>query len=105
MSIVRGQRSEKLQFNLTGANLQEIGRISQLLQQTLSSTAEIGKVDLDVQLDLPQLNMRIDRARAATLGLSANDIATAVSLYAGGINVAKYNEANGDGQRLSLIHI
>jgi len=101
-SIVRGQRSEKLQFNLTGANLQEIGRISQLLQETLSSSADIGKVDLDVQLDLPQLNIQIDRAKAATLGLSANDIATAVSLYAGGINVAKYNEANGDGQRYDI---
>ena len=101
-SIVRGQRSEKLQFNITGANLQEIGRISQLLQQSLSSNGDIGKVDLDVQLDLPQLTMDIDRARAATLGLSANDIATAVSLYAGGINVAKYNEANGDGQRYDI---
>ncbi len=28
-SVIRGQRSEKLQFNLTGLNLQEIGRISQ----------------------------------------------------------------------------
>ncbi|MCX7189265.1 MAG: efflux RND transporter permease subunit, partial [Methylotenera sp.] len=101
-SIVRGQRSEKLQFNITGANLQEIGRISQLLQQSLSGNSDIGKVDLDVQLDLPQLSMVIDRARAATLGLSANDIATAASLYAGGINVAKYNEANGDGQRYDI---
>ncbi len=101
-SIVRGQRSEKLQFNITGANLQEIGRISQLLQQSLSGNSDIGKVDLDVQLDLPQLRMVIDRARAATLGLSANDIATAASLYAGGINVAKYNEANGDGQRYDI---
>lgn len=101
-SFVRGQRSEKLQFNLTGANLQEIGRISQLIQQTLSGNTDIGKVDLDVQLDLPQLNMHIDRARAATLGLNANDIATAVSLYAGGINVAKYNEASGDGQRYDV---
>ncbi len=101
-SVVRGQRSEKLQFNLTGANLQEIGRISQLLQQTLSNNADIGKVDLDVQLDLPQLNMQIDRAKAASLGLSATDIATAVSLYAGGINVAKYNEASGDGQRYDI---
>ena len=101
-SIVRGQRSEKLQFNITGANLQEIGRISQLLQQSLSGNSDIGKVDLDVQLDLPQLSMDIDRARAATLGLSANDIATAASLYAGGINVAKYNEANGDGQRYDI---
>ncbi|MGB7815297.1 MAG: efflux RND transporter permease subunit [Methylotenera sp.] len=101
-SIVRGQRSEKLQFNLTGANLQEIGRISQLVQQNLSSNADMGKVDVDVQLDLPQLNMQIDRARAATLGLSANDIATAVSLYAGGINVAKYNDTTSDGQRYDI---
>ncbi|MES2012779.1 MAG: efflux RND transporter permease subunit [Pseudomonadota bacterium] len=101
-SIARGQRSEKLQFNLTGVNLQEIGRISQLMQQSLSNNPEMGKVDLDVQLDLPQLNMQIDRARAATLGLNANDIATAVSLYAGGIDVAKYNDTNGDGQRYDI---
>ena len=101
-SIVRGQRSEKLQFNITGANLQEIGRISQLLQQSLSSNADIGKVDVDVQLDLPQLNLKIDRERASSLGISANDIATAISLYAGGINVAKYNEENGDGQRYDI---
>ncbi len=101
-SIARGQRSEKLQFNITGSNLQEIGRIAQQFQQTLSSNGGIGKVDLDVQLDLPQVKVNIDRARAATMGLSANDIATAVSLYAGGINVAKYNEANGDGQRYDI---
>lgn len=101
-SIARGQRSEKLQFNLTGANLQEIGRISQRMQQALGSNPDMGKVDLDVQLDLPQLNMQIDRARAANLGLSATDIATAVSLYAGGVNVAKYNDATGDGQRYDI---
>lgn len=101
-SIARGQRSEKLQFNITGANLQEIGRIAQLFQQTLSSNGDIGKVDVDVQLDLPQLKIDVDRARAAALGLSANEVATAVSLYAGGINVAKFNEANGDGQRYDI---
>jgi len=101
-SVVRGQRSEKLQFNLTGSNLQEIGRISKLLQDSLSSNPSMGKVDLDVQLDLPQLNMKIDRERAATLGLNATDITTAVSLYAGGINVAKYNDENGDGQRYDI---
>jgi HAE1 family hydrophobic/amphiphilic exporter-1 len=101
-SIVRGQRSEKLQFNLTGANLQEIGRISQQLKKALGNSSEMGKVDIDVQLDLPQLSLQIDRARAASLGLSANDVATAISLYAGGINVAKYNEQNGDGQRYDI---
>ena len=101
-SVIRGQRSEKLQFNLTGNNLDEIGRLSQQVQQALSNNADIGKVDVDVQLDLPQLNMQIDRTRAANLGLSANDIATAVSLYAGGINVAKYNDNVSDGQRYDI---
>lgn len=101
-SIVRGQRSEKLQFNLTGNNLQELGRISKQLQQTLSNNTEMGRVDLDVQLDLPQLDVQIDRARAATLGLNAQEIATAISLYAGGINVAKYNDTAGDGQRYDV---
>ena len=101
-SVVRGQRSEKLQFNLTGNNLQEIGRISKLLQQALGNTPDMGKVDLDVQLDLPQLSMKIDRERAAKLGLNATDVATAVSLYAGGVNVAKYNDTDGDGQRYDI---
>jgi hydrophobic/amphiphilic exporter-1 (mainly G- bacteria), HAE1 family len=101
-SIVRGQRSEKLQFNLTGTNLQEIGRISAELQQALSAEPDIGKVDVDVQLDLPQLDIKIDRVRAANLGLTANDIASAVSLYAGGINVAKYNDTTSDGQRYDI---
>ena len=101
-SVIRGQRSEKLQFSLTGTNLQEIGSISQQLQQTLSKSPDLGRVDLDVQLDLPQLKMQIDRPRAAALGLNANEIATAVSLYAGGINVARYNDTTSDGQRYDI---
>lgn len=101
-SVVRGQRSEKLQFNLIGNNLQELGSISKRLQQTLADNSAMGKVDMDVQLDLPQLKVDIDRSRAATLGLNAQEIATAISLYAGGINVAKYNDATGDGQRYDI---
>jgi len=48
------------------------------------------------------LDINIDRVRAANLGLSANDIATAISLYAGGINVAKYNDTTSDGQRYDI---
>lgn len=101
-SIAKGQRSEKLQFIITGPSLDEIGSLSKQMQQTLSKTTEMGKIDLDVQLDLPQLDMNIDRTRAASLGLSANDIAEAVSMYAGGVNVAKYNDLNGDGQRYDI---
>jgi HAE1 family hydrophobic/amphiphilic exporter-1 len=101
-SIVRGQRSEKLQFNVTGNNLQEIGKISKNLQDALNTTGDLGKVDVDVQLDLPQIDIRIDRVRAANLGLNANEIANAISLYVGGLNVAKYNDQTSDGQRYDI---
>jgi HAE1 family hydrophobic/amphiphilic exporter-1 len=101
-SIAKGQRSEKLQFIITGPQLEEIGRISKLMQQALSKNADMGKVDLDVQLDLPQLEMQIDRTRASAMGLSASDIARAVSMYAGGLDIAKYNDMNGDGQRYDI---
>ena len=101
-SITKGQRSEKLQFIITGPSLDEIGSLSKQMQQALSKTTEMGKIDLDVQLDLPQLDMNIDRTRAASLGLSANDVAEAVSMYAGGVKVAKYNDLNGDVQRYDI---
>lgn len=101
-SIAKGQRSEKLQFIITGQSLEEIGSLSKKMQQSLTKNTEMGKVDLDVQLDLPQLEMNVDRSRAAALGLSANDIAGAVSLYAGGLNVATFNDSDGDGQRYDI---
>ncbi|MDX1915565.1 MAG: efflux RND transporter permease subunit [Methylophilus sp.] len=101
-SIARGQRSEKLQFILTGGNLEEIGSIAKRLQQGLSENPEMGKIDMDVQLDLPQLNIDIDRTRAANLGLNAKDIATAISMYAGGINIASFNDTISDGQRYDI---
>ncbi len=101
-SIVRGQRSEKLQFNVTGNNLQEIGTISKNLQNALNASGDLGKVDMDVQLDLPQIDIKIDRVRAANLGLNANEVASAISLYVGGINVAKYNDQTSDGQRYDI---
>ena len=101
-SAVRGQRSEKLQFNITGPSIENVSKYAKVIQQQLNDISGMGKVDLDLQLDLPQLSMQIDRERAASFGISATDIATAVNVYAGGANIAKFNDANGDGQRYDV---
>ncbi len=101
-SMVRGQRSEKLQFNITGPSIENVSKYAKLIQQKLTNTKGFDKVDLDLQLDLPQLNMQIDRERAAGFGISAADIANAVSVYAGGIDIAKFNDEDGDGQRYDI---
>ncbi|HZV62561.1 MAG TPA: efflux RND transporter permease subunit [Methylophilaceae bacterium] len=102
VAIVGGQRPEKLQFNLSGPNLQQVGQLAKELQVRLGNVPGMGKVDLDLELDLPQLVMSIDRVRAASLGITASDIATALSLYTGGIDVAKFNDEPGDGQRYDI---
>lgn len=102
VAIVGGQRSEKLQFNITGANLEQVSLLGKAMQRKLGDIPGMGKVDLDLDLDLPQLTLQIDRVRAASLGLSTIDVATALNLYTGGIDIADFNDEPGDGQRYDI---
>jgi HAE1 family hydrophobic/amphiphilic exporter-1 len=100
--IVGGQRGEPLQFVLAGENLQEVGRLSRELQQRLSQTAGIGRLDTDLQLDLPQLVFQPDRTRIAAAQLNSQDVALAVNMLTGGVDIAKFNDEPGDGQRYDI---
>ncbi|WP_028989303.1 efflux RND transporter permease subunit [Thermithiobacillus tepidarius DSM 3134] len=100
--IVAGQRGEPLQFVVSGPNLQEVARYSREIQERLSANPDIGRLDMDLQLDLPQLKLEVDRVRAASLGLSTRDVAFAANVLAGGLDVAKYNDDPGDGERYDI---
>jgi len=100
IGVVGGQRGEPLQFVLTGPSITEVARLADELQRKLGKELpELGRVDMDLQLDLPQLAVSIDRAKAAALGLGAQAVATAVSMLAGGMDVAQYSDEPGDGER------
>jgi HAE1 family hydrophobic/amphiphilic exporter-1 len=62
----------------------------------------IGRLDTDLQLDLPQLVFQPDRARIAAAQLSTQDVALAVNMLTGGIDIAKFNDEPGDGQRYDI---
>ena len=100
VSVIGGQRGEPLQFVLSGPNLGEVARLANELQRKLSNDLPgLGRVDMDLQLDLPQLEVRVKRETAAALGVSAEDVATALSVLAGGVDVAQYSDEPGDGVR------
>ncbi len=100
--IVGGQRGEPLQFVISGPNLDEVGRISKALQQKLATDPGLGRMDLDLQLDLPQLVLNPDRTRIASAGLTTQDVALALNMLSGGVDIAKYNDEPGDGQRYDI---
>lgn len=103
--IVQGQRGDPLQFVLTGPHLQEVGRLSKEFQMKLARESGIGRIDTDLQLDLPQLVFQPDRLRIAASGLQSADVALAINMLTGGIDIAKFNddpETGGDGQRYNI---
>lgn len=101
--ILGGDRAEPVQFVMLGPDVQGIEFWSHKLLNRLNMLPEFnGSVDLDLQLELPQLALHIDRTRAQDVGLSSRDIALAVNVLAGGLDVAKYNDEPGDGERYDV---
>jgi HAE1 family hydrophobic/amphiphilic exporter-1 len=101
-SPVGGMRGEQLQFAIVGPELDNVASLSRELASRLGQTPELGRIDLDLQLDLPQLRLEVDRVRAADVGLSGADVAYAVNMLAGGVDIAKYNDDPGDGDRYDI---
>ena len=101
-SPIGGMRGEQLQFAIVGPDLANVASLSRELARRLGEDPALGRIDLDLQLDLPQLRLVVDRVRAADVGLTSADVAYAVNMLAGGVDVAKYNDDPGDGDRYDI---
>jgi len=102
MPIVGGQRGEPLQFVLQGLDLTRVAALAERLQQRLAEIPALGPIDLDLQLELPQLEMAPERERLRSLGLSTREVALAVNVLSGGFDVARYNDDPGNGERYDV---
>jgi len=100
--VLSGQRGEPLQFILKGPTLTEVARLAKELEQRLRIIPEIGELDNDLQLELPELTLVPDRNKALDLGLDTRTVAEAIRVMAGGLDVAKYNDEPGDGERYDI---
>ncbi len=84
--------SAPIQYVLKGPNLE---RLAEYADQMLRRARQIpGVVDADTTLvtGKPELRVRINRARAADLGVNALDIANTLRMLVGGLQVSNYNE-------------
>jgi HAE1 family hydrophobic/amphiphilic exporter-1 len=99
---IGGQRGETLQFAVRGPNLMRVGEYAVQMRERLMRMPGFGFIDLDLLLDMPQLRLEIDRTRTAALGLSSRDVAMAANVLAGGMDIAKWNDDPGDGERYDV---
>ena len=100
--VISGQRGEPLQFLLKGPSLVEVARLAAQLETQLRAVPELGSLDMDLQLELPELRLVPERRKAEDTGLNTQLVANALRVLAGGMDVAKYNDEPGDGERYDI---
>jgi HAE1 family hydrophobic/amphiphilic exporter-1 len=102
MPMVGGNRGEPLYFILSGPDLKEVARLADIVKQRLGKQPEIGNLDLELELDLPQLKTSMNRSLIRSLGLTTEDVALAINVLAGGLDIARFNDDPGDGERYDI---
>jgi HAE1 family hydrophobic/amphiphilic exporter-1 len=76
---VGGRRTKsQYQYTLQGANTQELFRYAPLLAEKAAALPGFLDVTTDLQIKNPQVNVEIDRDKASTLGVSAEQIEDAL---------------------------
>ncbi|MEI1377409.1 efflux RND transporter permease subunit [Nostoc sp. UHCC 0926] len=77
---VGGQQTKaQYQFTLQTPNIQELYQYAPVLEEKLRSLSDLQDVNSDLQIKNPQVKVNINRDQASALGLTANQIETALS--------------------------
>ncbi|MBE8992366.1 efflux RND transporter permease subunit [Nostoc sp. LEGE 12450] len=77
---VGGQQTKaQYQFTLQTPNIQELYQYAPALEEKLRSLSDLQDVNSDLQIKNPQVKVDINRDHASALGLTANQIETALS--------------------------
>jgi hydrophobe/amphiphile efflux-1 (HAE1) family protein len=87
-----GQSSQGIQYTLAGPDLDQLAKYAQVVETALRAHPGATDVDSSLVLGKPELVARVDRGRAAELGLTVADVATSLRLLVGGQKVSNYEE-------------
>ncbi len=83
-----------IDFSITGPNLEQLAEFSEKLRLKAMEIPGLVDVDTTLRLDRPELLARIDRQRAAALGIDVREIADTLRVAVGGDDrVSRFRDA------------
>ena len=85
-----GNTQNDIQYNLQGANLDTLQEIATKLNNRMRENPNLTDVDNDLELIKPQVSVYPLRDNAVDVGLTTNDITTALQVMMGGVDAAKF---------------
>ena len=83
-----------LQLVIQGNNLEEIATETEKLATKARELPELRNVDVDLSFTQPEVSVRINRDKAAALGVEIRDIARTLQTLLGGREVTSFNREN-----------
>jgi HAE1 family hydrophobic/amphiphilic exporter-1 len=90
------QSNADVQFFVQGPDLQKLGEFADQLQEKMKSIPKVTDVDSTLRSGKPEVRVEIDRARAADLGVSVENIEQAINTLVAGQTASTFN--TGDDQ-------
>src|SRR5438309_283754 len=94
-ALGEGESYSGINVRLLGPDLDKLAEYSRKVYDQLKTVPGFADVDMDLDINSPELQIQIDRQRASELGVSACDVATAVRLMcAGEDRISTYKEAD-----------
>ncbi len=91
---IGGGRSASIGFYIAGPDIEKLDRYSQQIVEKIENNPNIRDADTSLVLGNPEVRFRIDRARAADLGVRAGDVSQALSLLVAGQQISTFNDGS-----------
>ncbi len=92
-TIAGGGNNSMIQFWVGGRDLERLSEYADVLMAKLTAMPGIVDADTNYVDGNPELRVRLDRAKAADLGVRVADVATTLNVLVGGAEVTDYFEA------------
>ena len=93
------QRGFPVEFSVRGPDWDKLIALSQEMMAKLAASGTVVDLDTDYQLGMPELRITPNRARISDIGVSVDDVATALNALVGGVRAGKYSTG---GRRLDV---
>jgi hydrophobe/amphiphile efflux-1 (HAE1) family protein len=93
------QRGFPVEFSVRGPDWEKLISLSQQMMARLAASGTVVDLDTDYQLGMPELRILPNRARISDVGVSVDDVATALNALVGGVRAGKYSTG---GRRLDV---
>ncbi len=96
-----GMRSSPIQLMIQGRDLADLNMRTLAIRDQFAKVPGVVDVDTSIEVGKPEVRVRIDRDRAANLGVSASTIGSTINTMIGGEIVGKYKDDK-EGERYDI---